>query len=466
MDRLDPRRDGAVVDLPPHDHWTWSRRDLSTHTYRAPGWTRDRPECLRNEAAPFHPGAVSREPRTETRGDPTESAHDRHRHALAKVRRDNPSPGGRPLRIDGRHRNVYRGHRCSDRAHLLFELDAAVPEQVAERVPERGCVRDVSVGGLVEPRSELERLANALVNGSDQARVGVEKVLYDARAERDMSRFITRNCGEACPEARQEVVGARPLQDELLPGQGENALNHEVVHGYRLREQRGVVGPVAQLRRKVLQIIVEERPEPGPDPPARRADATRDVAVSRRDDLLEPAVEEDRMTRLVRALGREKDPLVGGGRSRQVRRESGGDPLLGDVEGRQGPQKPLLVIGVQAQPVLPVAGEIEIGDAPVEALPPQVQLAVGGHALGNRGVQALQDGVGIEVRKLAKVTRVLSDRHRLPPPERGQRSSGGPYKQTVSLSDRRGRACLCPPSGRSTWPPTWAPARTRGSRGG
>src|SRR5581483_11918953 len=100
-----------------------------------------------------------------------------------------------------------------------------------------------------------------------------------------------------------------------------------------------------------------------------------DAAVHAR-DLLEEAVEEDGVARLVHLLGGEEILLLLARGRLDVGREVVGDRVLAVEEHRVGPERRAPLDVGERLPALAVLGEVERGGAPVRLLPALVEVLV------------------------------------------------------------------------------------------
>jgi hypothetical protein len=126
----------------------------------------------------------------------------------------------------------------------------------------------------------------------------------------------------------------------------------------------------------VAQAVVEEE-VPGAE--HRRLgllQARAHVIGRHRHHLGGPAVEEDRVPRLVDQLRGEEHLHLAARRREDEGRQVGSHPLLTDVEARHRPRRVALRLRRRGKPVLTVDREVELVGAPVALLPQRVELLV------------------------------------------------------------------------------------------
>ena len=164
--------------------------------------------------------------------------------------------------------------------------------------------------------------------------------------------------------------------EHVLAGLGQAALDHHVVERQRPGEQDPVAAVLAQALGHVLEVA-EGLPVPPGELGHRRGERAADRAVADPDDLLEEALEEDRVARLVHLLRGEELLLLLERRGVDVGAERVGDGVLAVEEQREDPHRPATLLGRHALvPVDPVLREVDLGGAPVAALPARVQVRV------------------------------------------------------------------------------------------
>ena len=183
-----------------------------------------------------------------------------------------------------------------------------------------------------------------------------------------MALLVGGDVLHALAERGQLVAFLQVAADEVLAGLRERGLDHDVVERHRRRELRGrAVG--AQLVGHRVEAV-EDLAKAGVScglivcrPLAMRAVA--DPA-----DLLHEALEEDGVAGLVDLLGGEEVLLLLARRGVDVRGEVVRDRVLAPEEQAVVPQRRLaLELGEVLSPLAGVLGEVELGGAPVAALP-------------------------------------------------------------------------------------------------
>ncbi len=164
-------------------------------------------------------------------------------------------------------------------------------------------------------------------------------------------------------------------RDEVLAGLRERRLDQQVVE----RDRRGEVRagrPAAQLRAHRLEPPEHLLEAPG-EPRLDRGEPRADVGAADAGDLVHEAAEEDRVARLVHLLGGEEVLLLLERRGVDVGREAVGHRVLAPEEERVVPEGGLAL--EVREDLLPLAGvlrEVDLGGAPVAALPARVQILV------------------------------------------------------------------------------------------
>ena len=190
-----------------------------------------------------------------------------------------------------------------------------------------------------------------------------------------MALLVAGDVGDPGAEARQRFFGGEEVLDEVLARLGEAALDDQVVEGDRLR----VLG-----QRAVLAEFVGHHVEAVEDPAVAPVELRQgggegrlDRVAADPDDLLEEAVEEDRVADLVDLLGGEEVLLLLGRRRGDVGGEGVGDPVLAVEEHRVDPHRRAALDVGEAVPALLVGGEVDVVGAPVPLLPAVVEVLVG-----------------------------------------------------------------------------------------
>ena len=108
-----------------------------------------------------------------------------------------------------------------------------------------------------------------------------------------------------------------------------------------------------------------------------RAQPARQRPVAHPDDLVQEAMKEHRVARLVDLLGREEVLLLLERRGVDVRRQVVGDRVLAVEEQRVQPQRRGALLRRElVLPVLAVDGEVDLGRGPVATLPAGVEIGV------------------------------------------------------------------------------------------
>ena len=212
-------------------------------------------------------------------------------------------------------------------------------------------------------------------------------------AEGDVALLVDRDVAHPLAEAGQQVQALERRLDQVLAGLGERALDDDVVERHGLGERpRRVVG--AQLVGHPVQAAEDLAVAPG-ELVLRGAQAVAERAVADADDLVHPAMEEDRVARLVDLLRGEEVLLLLQRRGVDVRREVVGDGVLAVEEQRVEPQRAAaLLVGEVLVPVDPVLREVDVRRRPVAALPARVEVGVvdlvgrGGNGHGHGGSYA------------------------------------------------------------------------------
>jgi hypothetical protein len=165
----------------------------------------------------------------------------------------------------------------------------------------------------------------------------------------------------------------------VLAGLGERGLDHEVVERHRGGEL-GRRAVAAQLVGHPVEALEDLPVAPG-DLRRSRAQPARHRAVAGADHLVQEALEEDRVARLVDLLGGQEILLLLERRRVDVGREVVGHRVLAVEEERVEPQRPApLLLGEPLAPVDRVLREVDVRRAPVAPLPPRVEVVVGDRA--------------------------------------------------------------------------------------
>jgi hypothetical protein len=178
------------------------------------------------------------------------------------------------------------------------------------------------------------------------------------------------------PEGRQQVALLQVAADHVLTRLGQRRLDDDVVE----RDRRGELwlGAVAaQLRChrvQALEDLAKARRQLRLD--RRQGAACRAVADAAH--LVHEALEEDRMPCLVDLLGGQEVLLLLQRRRVDVGREIVRYSVLAPEEQGVVPKRRLaLEVAELLAPLARVLGEVELGRAPVAALPTRVQVLVG-----------------------------------------------------------------------------------------
>jgi hypothetical protein len=158
----------------------------------------------------------------------------------------------------------------------------------------------------------------------------------------------------------------------VLAGLGQARLDDDVVERDRGGElARRAVG--AQLGGHAAQAVEHLAVAPG-DLVGGRREAARDRAVALADDLVQEALEEHAVARLVGLLGGEEVLLLLARRGVDVRRQVVRHRVLAVEEQRVHPQRGATLLGGEPLvPVLAVAGEVDLGRPPAP-LPARVEV--------------------------------------------------------------------------------------------
>src|SRR5438093_5761499 len=203
-------------------------------------------------------------------------------------------------------------------------------------------------------------------------------VAQEARAEGDVAVLVACHVGEPRDERRQRPHPLVVVDDEVLAGQGERALDDHVVQRDRLDQALVVLGLDGQAVDALVQDLVEEHLEVVVEVLGGGLKALAQPLGLVDADLAVEAVEERDVARLVGDLRRQEDPHVLIGDRAHERAQLGGDALLADEEGAQAGHSLEALLGVDALvPVDAVLREVEVLRRPLLALPELVELAVG-----------------------------------------------------------------------------------------
>ena len=204
---------------------------------------------------------------------------------------------------------------------------------------------------------------------------GFVEVGEQPHAERDVALLVERDVADALAEAGHEVERLERRLDDVLAGLRERPLDDDVVERHRLGElARRMVA--AQLGGHRVEAAKELAMTPR-ELRQRGAQAARQGAVADARDLVHEAVKEDRMARLVDLLRREEVLLLLERRRVDVRREVVGDRVLAVEEQRVQPQRRGALLRRELLlPVDAVGGEVDLGRAPVAALPAGIEIGV------------------------------------------------------------------------------------------
>ena len=198
------------------------------------------------------------------------------------------------------------------------------------------------------------------------------------------------------PEAGQDVVALEVVLDHVLAGLGQAGLDDDVVERDRGRELRPRVvraqlaGHAAQAREDLA--VAPRQLGLG------RGEHAADGPVAAADDLVQEALEEHAVARLVGLLGGEEVLLLLARGGVDVGREVVGDRVLAvEEEGVEPQRAPRWSLGEPLLPVDPVPAEVDLGRPPVAALPARVEVLVGDRVGGDGGGRGMRlDGHGPE----------------------------------------------------------------------
>jgi hypothetical protein len=194
--------------------------------------------------------------------------------------------------------------------------------------------------------------------------------------EADVSLLVGGDVRHPLAEGRELVALLQIAADEVLPGLGERCLDDDVVERHGGGQLGGrAVG--AQLVGHRVQAV-EDLAEAGGQLRLDRAQAAGHGAVADPAHLLHEALEEDSVAGLVDLLGGEEILLLHQWRRVDVGGEVVRYGVLAPEEQAVVPQRGLaLELGEVLAPLAGVLGEVELGGAPVPALPARVEIRVG-----------------------------------------------------------------------------------------
>src|SRR5581483_4057653 len=213
---------------------------------------------------------------------------------------------------------------------------------------------------------ELDHRGLALLRGG-------EHLAQRLDAEADVALLVAGDVPHSLAERRHRARLREVVLVEVLAGLGQGRLDDHVIE----RDRLGELGQGA-VARQLLAHAVEPVEDVAVAPAVVAAgvlEGVGDAAVHAR-DLLEEAVEEDGVARLVHLLGGEEILLLLARGRLDVGREVVGDRVLAVEEHRVGPERRAPLDVGERLPALAVLGEVERGGAPVRLLPALVEVLV------------------------------------------------------------------------------------------
>jgi hypothetical protein len=178
--------------------------------------------------------------------------------------------------------------------------------------------------------------------------------------------LVHRDVAHAVAEAGEEVELLEPVVEHVLARLGQAGLDHHVVERHAAGEQVAVVRRGLQLLGHVLEVGERLAVAPG-QVRRRRLQRAADGPVADADDLLEEALEEDRVAGLVDLLRGEELLLLLERRGLDVRAERVGDGVLAVEEEGEDPQRAAALLGRHA--LVPVDAVLEKSISVARQLP-------------------------------------------------------------------------------------------------
>ena len=281
-----------------------------------------------------------------------------------------------------------------DRAGELVDGHPGRAQLALERAPRLGVdllereAEALGVGAVPARRDEhagarRQHLAQQLRDRVRHLRVLAPEVGEQLHAEADVALLVVGDVAHPGAERGQDVAPREVVLDEVLAGLREGGLDDDVVERHAL----GELGPrpvAAQLVGVAVEVL-ERAPEAVRQLRLDRTQPAGDVALAEPGDLVHEALEEDGVARLVDLLRGEEILLLLTGSGVDERREVVRDGVLAPEEEGVVPQRGLALVGAEdLLPLAPVLDEVELGRAPVPALPAGVQVVVGERVGGRR----------------------------------------------------------------------------------